>query len=516
MKFYLVDDLSLSAFAGLTYAQMAVGFANGDFAVIPNQNPGWPIFISIFYLLIDSDNFIDYSSIVRPLSIFISTATIFPMYFLSRKFFNEKYSIVAASLFAFEPHINFNAGLGFTEPLYLLVIIVSVYFILNRNYKFAYLSFILVGILWWVRVEGIIMFFVLSIVFFFIHRKSKNRIRNYLICVIIFMIVVSPILIQRHYQYDDPFYFYFNDYLFVEDYESTGLLVNSTAGGYIEEKGVGSFIYKFIVMGFYHIFKTIALLSAPYLFIILPFGAIFSLRVFDQDKDYVKANWIVILASLGLLLIPFAVIPDRRYLFYLYPFLIILSVFTIQRIVEYGLSTFSFGKRKKDIFLIIIICLVIILSGFFMLRFDSEDPIEGHEKMEFVQFLVNKLDGRILYDGSSDHLYFDHEKFGYPEGTLKDYKLIREKYTYEVDLSTPGSKISTFNGKSLNEILYNGKTNDAKYIWIKDKNEPFSFLDDIYLNEEQYPYLNKIFDSNERGFKKYQVKVFEIDYEKFN
>jgi len=30
------------------------------------------------------------------------------------------------------------------------------------------------------------------------------------------------------------------------------------------------------------------------------------------------------------------------------------------------------------------------------------------------------------------------------------------------------------------------------------------------------PYLKKIFDSDEFGFKKLKIKVFEIDYEKFN
>ena len=35
-------------------------------------------------------------------------------------------------------------------------------------------------------------------------------------------------------------------------------------------------------------------------------------------------------------------------------------------------------------------------------------------------------------------------------------------------------------------------------------------------NYNQYPYLKKIFDSDEFGFKKLKIKVFEIDYEKFN
>ena len=37
----------------------------------------------------------------------------------------------------------------------------------------------------------------------------------------------------------------------------------------------------------------------------------------------------------------------------------------------------------------------------------------------------------------------------------------------------------------------------------------------MYYNEEEYDYLNKVFDSKERGFM-HGVKLFEINYEKFN
>ena len=46
--------------------------------------------------------------------------------------------------------------------------------------------------------------------------------------------------------------------------------------------------------------------------------------------------------------------------------------------------------------------------------------------------------------------------------------------------------------------------------------EEYPFLNDLYSNEDSYPYMIKIFDSNELGYKKLKVKVFEIDYEKFN
>ena len=78
----------------------------------------------------------------RILSLTISTITIFPMYVLARKFFNEKYSIVAVSLFAFEPHLNFISGTAMEEPLLILVLITSMILILNDKAKYHYIAFI--------------------------------------------------------------------------------------------------------------------------------------------------------------------------------------------------------------------------------------------------------------------------------------------------------------------------------------------------------------------------------------
>ena len=54
-------------------------------------------------------------------------------------------------------------------------------------------------------------------------------------------------------------------------------------------------------------------------------------------------------------------------------------------------------------------------------------------------------------------------------------------------------------------------------IWEEISNEKYELkiFSDVYDNEDMYPYLEKVFDSNEQGFKKFHVKVFEINYEKF-
>jgi hypothetical protein len=47
-----------------------------------------------------------------------------------------------------------------------------------------------------------------------------------------------------------------------------------------------------------------------------------------------------------------------------------------------------------------------------------------------------------------------------------------------------------------------------------NQNRP-EFIRDVFKNEDNYPYLKKIFDSADFNFN-YSVKIFEIDFEKFD
>ena len=45
---------------------------------------------------------------------------------------------------------------------------------------------------------------------------------------------------------------------------------------------------------------------------------------------------------------------------------------------------------------------------------------------------------------------------------------------------------------------------------------PLGDLNDLYYNEEKYPYMEKIFDSDEMDYKEFKIKAFEINYQKFH
>ena len=520
----LTVDFSLP-FRGdnMFYTLEALQYSQGDYFIPQKTNPGWPLFISSFLWLFNSDNFIDYSNLVRGLSLSVMSFTILPMYILARKFFDQKYSLVAVILFAFEPHLNYIAGRGVSEPLFILISVLAFLFILDKKPKFIFLSFILSGIFWWIRIEGFYLFIIISIIYLLNFRKSRNFIRNYGICIAIFLIVVSPMFLQRDMQYGDPFYIWYGENFFAEDYSElltiiidSGVILNK-----FEEYGIFSFIDKFVIKGISNLSNALASISYPYLFILLPFGILFSLRAFDQNKDYIRANWIFTLTILATLLIPFSLITDQRFLFVLLPFLIIFAVLPIQRLIEYGLSTFSFSKKQKTISLLIILSIVVILSALFTTGVSKYgygliDSEKENEKIEYAKFLVNNLDGRML-DGGYVTEYVKTIKYTETAELFENYKSPRGKDPFP-DTYTSGSLVMIHEvGKTLEELISNGEKSGLKYIGIsEDGSDMLLFLDDVYLHDENYPYLIKISDSVEEGYQKLKVKVFRIDYNIFH
>ena len=95
LKLYTVDFSIPPHGDDIGYVLHAIQYNEGDFFVSQKKNPGWPLFLASFMSIINSNDLLDYTNFARILGIIISTATIFPMYFLARKFFVGKYSPVS-------------------------------------------------------------------------------------------------------------------------------------------------------------------------------------------------------------------------------------------------------------------------------------------------------------------------------------------------------------------------------------------------------------------------------------
>jgi 4-amino-4-deoxy-L-arabinose transferase-like glycosyltransferase len=521
LKLYTIDFAIPPHSDDFGYVLTAVQYNEGDFFLSQKKHPGWPLVLTPFISIIDSNSLLDYTNLARGLSLTISTVSIFPMYLLVRKYFNEKYSLVASSLFAFEPHLNYNAGFALSEPLLIIIMILTMLFILNNKTKFHYLAFVFAGLCWWIRLEAFYVIIAIFIIYFVVHRDKSNFLRNFSLCIVFLLLIISPLFIQRDLQFDDPFYVWYGGTILSDDYAE--LLTgpeDAEITDFVEKNGILGLMDK-LANGLTNLFNVLFRILYPYLFILIPFGVLFSLRPIDQKLKHVKANWIMILTLIGVLVIPFAIIDERRFLFPLLPFLIVLSTIPIQRVTNYGLSTFSFSERQKSVFLVIVVGVVLLLSTTFTLKvgefgYGLPNSVLEHEKIEFTKYLVENFDGRILHDEDVvDYLVYvsltqdDNADF-------KEFKSPRGKDPYP-DLYEPGKVVwLQVNGKTIEELITNGETIGLKYIGILEKGSYFfPFMNDLYYNEEKYPYMEKIFDSNEMNYKEFKIKVFEIDYEKF-
>ena len=517
-KLYLADFSIPVNSDNLSYVLNGIAHTNGDFLHPPNRTIGWSVFLSLFFNFLDSENFLDYSNLAKIISIGVSTSTIFLIYFVGRKFFDQRYSLTVSCLFAFLPHLNHNSGLALSEPIFILVIIGSFYFLLHEKSKFIIISLILAGLAYWIRLNGIVIFFIISITYLLTFKKSQIFLRNYGVGLILFMIIISPMLIQKNDQYGDPFYSAYQGKLFSKNYEE--LITNldtgtkTSASEFIDNEGIFSFINNFIFAGIVNSLSILSKLAFPYLFILIPFGIMFSFRVIDQNPQLIKINWIFILSSFFSMCIVVAVVPEKRFLFFILPFLVLFSVIPIQRVIEYGLNTFSFSRKQKDIFLVIVLIIVVILSGLFTLRYEQTDPVLESEKIDFARFALENLNGNTLRDfgGATDYVtdvvLLEHNNF-------KDFQM-----DYWVDKAERKEfifKTITISANNIDELIFKGENLNLKYLISNDKNTfYYPFVDQIYYNEDDYNYLIKIFDSDKYGYEKLKIKIFEIDYKKFH
>src|SRR5438445_4274102 len=439
------------------------------------SNNGWPILLSYIFRIFHFNNFLDYMNIQRFISIIILVLTLVPVYLLCRRFFDKSYAILGAAMFEFEPHIIQNSLFGINDPLFICLITTSLVLFLKYKEKMTCLSFAIAAFATMIRVEGFAVFLALSISFFVRSKVGKRDLVNYSIALGIFVLLLLPIAILRMETLG-------NDAL------TTRLIVAAREVTTTQYGNIG--LSHNIISALEMLARFLFSSSIPTYILFLPIGIYLIFK--NRNNEYTTIITVIACMIPAAFYAYFESAPDNRFIFPLFPFFVILSILTIREIGQ---------KFSKGNLVVILIIIAIIISSFIFLTFKINNEHEK-EALALSFDVVNYTSGINPYPPESKYLIVDG--------------LTSIKFPVLSTLVPEGPKQISIEGfASLEEYLRSGSEHGLTHLVIDDsKNRP-KFLNDVFYHEENYPYLIKIFDSWDHGYK-YHLKIYKIDYDAFN
>lgn len=472
-------------------------------------NNGWPTFLSIFFNVLQTGEFQTYVDLQRIVSIVISLLTIFPMYFLCRKFFPKFISLIGGGLFVLEPRIISNSIAGITEPLFNLFIIISlVSFFSKKNW--IYVSFAFLALATIVRYEGFLLIVPFSIMFFVKNRKNNRKIFKYLLCLGIFILILYPMMMIR------------TETMGMDGVTShisaqtLGIFKHVIQGVPHDLPSVTDFpgeknefrLHNFLSVAFSKMFYSLGIIQLPIFFLFLPIG-IFFLRKKSVIKKinykHITLILFVIFSGLIILYTHGRGIVDVRYYLVLYPVIILICCFGIEKI----------SNRIRHSTLLISVFIFVIIATFCYLEYDKSDYGLERESFEITSIAVemsNKINAGSLHGGYITTANMIEE---WPE-VNRPYEVKDRKISPYSQCNYVGDVVQCTNSSnSLEDFIKNGKEKGLDHIVVDDIERDPKFIQDVFLNEQKYPFLEKVFDSKREGYD-YYVKIFKINFEKLD
>jgi len=436
-------------------------------------NNGWSIFLAPFFSLIKLNSMISYMEMQRIIATIISISTTIPVYFLCRKFVENRFALFGALIFAFEPRIIQNSLFGLNDALYILLgTLALVLFLKNRRIS-TYISFAFIGFASLVRSEGLFLFFALSIAYFIRHRKSRGELLRYSILIIIFAAVILPLAILR-----------------IEMTGSDALTSRIVNEAIIASGSANNGSYVYAVNTITTFFGFLGRVMIPIFVFFVPVGVF----LIFKNRTVEKTNIIVIMIVMSIPALYAYSVPalDTKYLYFLYPIFCVLAVLAMKKYVEVI-------RLQRTIFVIGII--IVLIGTIAFLGTKLTDRENQAEYFAISKFVIDNAQGVNEY---------------YPENAyLTPAEMLREWPIRYIDYTERTKIISTEGFDSLDAYIESAKNNGLTHVVIDDKVDRPLFIKDIFLHEEKYLYLEKIFDSTEHGYK-IHIKIFKINYDKID
>lgn len=459
-----------------------LSYSTGDFSNF-NYRFLWPGFLSIFFEIFRFDDYFGYMTIVRIISIGVSLTTIPILYLVSKEFVKEKYAIIATVLFTIDSNLVENSIFGQTEPLFILFGLTSFYFILQKNFKCQLLAFIFAGLSLDIRINGIVLFLLLIFALSIKIKHKEEYLKTLIIGVALFLTISTPAYILYPAIHNEEILPFLSTVIItILDGQTHYSTYESSTNVSSEE-----IILNGIKNEILHIFR----ISIPYLILFFPIGIIVSFKNIDFKK---KMLFAVIIISLIIAIPQYTVSNEFRNLFFLTPFLCIFSVIGIQKLTE--------NIEIRNLFLILFIAGLILLSANFLRERYDIDKEYFVEKDNFGKYIVNNFEGNIT-------------------GNMR-LEIIRNMPNLKVDSVHYNDKLAFYEPgitmDSISQLIKYSKENDINYLIIDEPKfqKHFPIFNQILIDKNTYEYLEEVLDSRNLGYKKLNVKIFKINWEHYN
>jgi len=460
------------------------------------SNNGWPVFLSFFFSIFNSQNFLELTYLQRFLTIIISVLTIIPVYFLCKRFVDKKFAVIGAALFVLEPRIIINSLLGITEPTYILLGAISLFLFLSKRFPIILISFFTLALCSIIRYEGFLLLIPFVIIFFIRFRKDKKIIQKIFFLIGIFFLTIAPMML---FTYEATG----NDGIISPIFGGIGYVDRVAIQGELDIENSNyrsnegeSKLLTFMTVGLTNLVKYMGWILIPTFVFFVPLGFFIILK----KRDFKMVT--IFLFGIVMLIPAFYAygksIEETRYLYFIFPILTILSSLTIEKIFK--------NIKKEKIIFVVIICAIIISSIVFVEN-KKIDYIHERESYLIAKEITKIASGINHYNPESKYIHISEISNKWPIIPLPSTE---ENYNQSFEIK----KISPDKYTTLEDYIKNSKDSGLTHLVIKKEGNHVKFLEDIFQNEEKYFYLIKEYDSSEYGFN-FKIKMYKIDYIQF-
>ena len=515
--YYLPYDVPIvtDGFYSFVYAAKTVFEGNLPIGY-GTTNTGWANFLALFFSLSDTSDPFYLMQIQRSLSVILSSLTIIPAFFIFRKFVNIRWALFGCLLLIIEPRLLMSSLEGIDYQLFFLLFVLAIALFLTKTNLTLFLSFGCIACATLVRYEGLLLLIPLSTMYF-LKFKDRKSVVKFLGMIFIVIIILAPISVLRtqateSFCYETSFGIRCGDDGFTHAILAGPRFLSHTLNAVSGQEVSETAIYLFnennennektdnyavlfvnkIIVSFSALLKFIGLALIPY----FAFFVLYNIILRIKNKKSIKLDWdkkmIVFTASIMFLPALYAYmrgIEEIRYVLIIIPLVCILSISWTNSISE---------KISKNLGVIIILMVLVLISSIIFIEFEKRDSIHDRES-----FLISQKIVELTNMTSSFH----------QSGYVK-IAVLGSSWPVLPEASQNGKPIYVFQIVSTNdyddlaEFIIDSRKYDLRYLVVDEDNELFAAL---RINPTVYPYLIKIFDSDEVGYKNHFM-IYEIDY----